>query len=213
MNNSFRQEVLTHIELFAPNKVWAATDFAHLGRRNFVDKALQRLVAAGRLKRVSRGLYQQPITNGITNRPNPTNYADVLDALERRDGTPMLIDGMTAANDLGFTTAVPAKIIVHTSSRRSELDIDGQRIKFRNTALSKLRWAGRPAMRIVQALQWVYDNETALTDDMVERLKTILDHPENGDAIKKDLIQGFGELPSSWMQDLLRPILFESAST
>ncbi|NQY15534.1 MAG: type IV toxin-antitoxin system AbiEi family antitoxin domain-containing protein [Henriciella sp.] len=212
MLESFKTELLAEIERFEPNRVWTAADFAHLGHRDAIDKALQRLVASGDLKRVARGLYQKLTLNGITNRPNPTTYTDVLEALERRDGTPMLIDGMTAANDLGLTTAVPAKIIVHTSSRRSELDIEGQKIIFRNTAPSKLRWAGRPAMRLVQALQWVYDHQTELDDDIVHRVRTAFGVFLDVEDVKEDLIKGFSALPSAWMQDLLRPILFETKS-
>ena len=212
MAQALQDEILAHIKGFPETTVWTAIDFAELGRRDAVDKALQRLEGNGAIKRITRGLYQQPTINAITKRPNPTNYADVLEALERRDGTPMLVDGMTAANDLGFTTAVPAKIIVHTSSRRSAFNLNGQQINFRNTAPSKLRWAGRPAMRLVQALQWLYDDKTALTDDIVKRIKRVLDNPSNGEAIKEDLKEGFSELPSSWMQDFLRPVLFEGES-
>lgn len=35
----------------------------------------------------------------------------VIDAVGRRDQTRMLVGGMTAANDLGMTDAVPAKIV------------------------------------------------------------------------------------------------------
>jgi hypothetical protein len=42
------------------------TDFAHLATRDAVDKALQRLVAAGNLRRIDRGLYDKPVQNKLT---------------------------------------------------------------------------------------------------------------------------------------------------
>ena len=151
MANSVQDQVKARIEESRPDRVWSASDFADIAGREAVDKALQRLTAEGVLQKVAWGLYKKFSINRITNRPNPPNYAQVLDALMRRDATPMLIDGMTAANDLGLTTAVPAKIVVHTNSRRKELDLGGQKIEFRQTAPSKLTWAGRPAMRLIQA--------------------------------------------------------------
>lgn len=47
----------------------------------------------------------------------------------------MLIDGMTAANDLGLTDAIPAKIIVHTDARRRAIKLGNVMITFRPTAL------------------------------------------------------------------------------
>ena len=69
----------------------------------------------------------------------------------------MLIDGLTAANDLGLTTVVPSRVVVHTDARRRPIQLDALRIDFKLTAPSKLYWAGRPAMRIVQALHWLKD--------------------------------------------------------
>ena len=49
---------------------------------------------------------------------------------------------MTAANDLGLTDAVPAKVVVHTDARRRAIKLGNVTITFRPTAASKLFWAG-----------------------------------------------------------------------
>ena len=59
---------------------------------------------------------------------------------------------MTAANDLGFTTAVPARIEVLVDARLKPIKLGKQEIQFKPAAPSRLYWAGRPAMRVVQAL-------------------------------------------------------------
>jgi len=63
----------------------------------------------------------------------------------------MLVDGMTAANDLGLTDAVPGKSPLRSDVRRKAIELDNLVIEFKPTAASKLYWAGRPAMRLVQA--------------------------------------------------------------
>ena len=121
---------------------------------------------------------------------------------------------MTAANDLGLTNAVPAKIIVHTDARLKSVSLGQLGITFKPTAASKLYWAGRPAMRIVQALHWLRDTMGQLDDDAVlkRRLNALLQDPENGQALRADLLAGLSTLPS-WMQNLLRPMLKEQAGT
>jgi hypothetical protein len=64
----------------------------------------------------------------------------------------MLVDRLTAANDLGLTDAVPAKIAVHIDARMRAIRIGEQTISFKLTAPSCLYWAGCPAMGVVQAL-------------------------------------------------------------
>jgi len=42
-----------------PGRVWMPADFAALGGRDAVDKALQRLALAGDIRRIDRGLYRR----------------------------------------------------------------------------------------------------------------------------------------------------------
>jgi hypothetical protein len=79
-----------------------------------VDKVLQRIVQAGQLRRIERGLYDRPGIDSLTKRPTVADYRQSVDALARRDQVRMLVDGLTAANDLGLTTAVPSKVVIHT---------------------------------------------------------------------------------------------------
>jgi len=81
----------------------------------------------------------------------------VVDALSRRDQTRLLVDGMTAANDLGLTDAIHARVTLHSDTRRRSVQLDNLLIDFKVAAPSRLYWAGRPAMRVVQALHWLKD--------------------------------------------------------
>jgi hypothetical protein len=125
----------------------------------------------------------------------------------------MLVDGMTAANDLGLSDAVPGRIVVHTDARLRPIKLGKQTIAFRPTAPSKLFWADRPAMRIVQALHWLRDALNAPDDRrrVLRRLRAILADDDHGSAIAADLSTGLPTLPA-WMQDLLRPLIDEAAA-
>jgi hypothetical protein len=98
-------------------RVWTPEDFADLGPRNTVDQALHRLVATNRLRRIARGLYDHPQENSLTGKPTNPKPRDVIDALSRKGKVRIVVDGITAANDLGLTDAVPARISVLTDGR------------------------------------------------------------------------------------------------
>jgi hypothetical protein len=200
--------MLQRIRADAPRKVWTPIDFVDLASRDAVDKTLQRLTKVGTLRRIDRGLYDQPGFNKLTQKANPPDPRSVIDAVGRRDQTRMLVDGMTAANDLGLTDAIPAKIVVHTDARRRAIKLGNVTITFRPTAASKLFWAGRPAMRLVQALHWLRDLlvREGESDQVKRKLAKLFDDPTVGPPLKADLAAGLSALPT-WMRVFLKPVI------
>ena len=167
--STLKSQVLGRIAQGARNTVWTPSDFLDLAGRDAVDKTLQRLVKAGALRRIDRGLYDRPGFNSLTGQDRAPDPRAVIDAVARRDQIRVLVDGMTAA--------------------------------------SKLHWAGRPAMRIVQALHWLRD--TMAGDDSEQwrlRLADLIADPAHGAELRADLADGLSTLPA-WMQDLLRPLI------
>jgi hypothetical protein len=198
--------ISTLIDASGPGYVWSPADFTQLGSRDVIDKTLQRMVAKGQLRRIDRGLYDKPAVSSLTKRMTTPDYQAVIDAIARRDNLRLLVDGMTAANDLGLTTAVPAKVTVYTDSRRRAIRLDNLQIDFKLCAPSRLYWAGRPAMRVVQALHWLKDTIGTDSEHIQRKINTLLNDGKKGIAIQDDLRQGFNVLPI-WMQDLLRDLL------
>ena len=77
-----KSQVMQRISQAPAAKVWMPVDFLDLGSRDAVDKTLQRMVADNGLRRVDRGLYDQPRVNGL---PAVPDYLSVIDAVGRRD--------------------------------------------------------------------------------------------------------------------------------
>jgi hypothetical protein len=189
-----------------PGAVWTPVDFLDLGPRAAVDKVLQRLARGGEVSRIDRGLYFRPRKSALTHKPTHPDQKAVIDAVARRDQTRVVVDGLTAANDLGLTTAVPARVIVLTDARLRPIRLGQQQIQFKTVAPSRLYWAGRPAMRVVQALYWLRDMLPSNSTATVKRLTVLLNHPTHGAAIRDDLRHGLHTLPT-WMQQIVRPLV------
>lgn len=208
-----KSQVMQRISQAPAAKVWAPVDFLDLGSRDAVDKTLQRMVASNDLRRIDRGLYDQLQINALTGQPTAPDYRSVIDAVGRRDQVRVLIDGMTAANDLGLTNAVPGQVIVHTDGRLRPIQLGKLILQFKLTAPSKLYWAGHPAMRVVQALYWLRDGlktGARIDQDAIQtRLVRLLRDPRQGDAIRDDLRSGLHTVPA-WMQRWIRDLLARS---
>jgi hypothetical protein len=189
--------------------VWTPVDFLDLGGRAAIDKALQRLVADDDLRRIDRGLYDRPPVNKLTKAPAAPSTQAVIDAIARRDQARLLVDGMTAANDLGLTTAVPAQVVVLTDARLKPVQLGAQQIRFKQAAPSRLYWAGRPAMRLVQALFWLQDVLPSDRDAILRRLGNLIVWDPKGGAIAADLQAGLSAMPI-WMQSIARDLVAQA---
>ena len=188
-----------------PGKVWTPSDFAGLGPREAVDKALQRMVKSGELRRVGRGLYDKPTTNKLTSKQSVPDYRAVIEAVARRDKARYVVDGMTAANALGLTNAVPAKIEVLVDARLKPIKLGNQKIVFKHAAPSRLYWAGRPGMYLVQALHWIHDAmQSEVESSKLDcTIRMLLADKKDGSRLTEDLRTGLSAMPI-WMQDILR---------
>jgi Family of unknown function (DUF6088) len=200
-----RHRILDRIEARVA-VVWTPVDFIDLGPRAAVDKALQRLVARGDLRRIDRGLYDKPRVSALTGKANAPDSRVVIEAVARRDQIRFVVDGITAANDLGLTTAVPAHVTVLADARLRPIHIGKQEITFKHAAASRLFWAGHPAMRVVQALHWLHDVIPVDGPRILDRLRAVLGDPDRGPSIRDDLRAGLHTLPT-WMQPLVRDLL------
>jgi hypothetical protein len=190
----------------AQPRVWTPEDFADLGPRTAVDQALHRLVASKSLRRIARGFYGTPQDNRLTGKPTYPNPRDVIDALARKGKVRVVVDGLTAANDLGLTYAVPAHIGVLTDGRLRPITLGNLTLDFQAAAPSRLYWAGRPAMRFVQALHWLRDMLPSDDGSLRKRLVSILRDPDHGQSIQDDLRSGLSALPE-WMRVIVRDLL------
>ena len=63
---ALKTQIVQRISKVPPRAVWTPVDFLDFGTRDAVDKVLQRLVNAGDLRRIDRGLYDKPAINSLT---------------------------------------------------------------------------------------------------------------------------------------------------
>lgn len=202
---SLRSAILDRISQM-PAHVWTPLDFVDLGPRGSVDLALHRLIATNEIRRIGRGLYDKPRINQLTGKTTYPDYRAVIDALARRDKARMVVDGLTAANDLGLTDAVPARALVLTDARLKPIKLGNLTIDFQRVSPNRLYWADRPAMRVVQALHWLRDMLPRDKASIFKRLLAILHDPSHGNAIEEDLRSGLPALPE-WLQEIVRDLL------
>ena len=189
----------------AAERTWTPRDFEDLGSRDAVDQALGRLVKAGKLRRIGRGLYDAPRWSPILGGPAPVDLDAAIAALARRDGVRIVVEGSVAANQLGLTNAVPARLRYLTDGTSRTLRIGSQTIRLRHASPRKMRWSDRPAGAVVLALQWL-GPDSASDPDVARALKRQLP-----DEIKRNLLRERRHLPG-WMVPIAQRVAGKSMS-
>ena len=210
------ERVYDRIAQAAPSGVWSRADFLDIGTPNAVEKALQRLTSSGQIRRPYRGLYDKPGESGLTGKMVFPPRASFIDAIARRDKLRVLVDGMTAANDLGLTTSTPARSTIYADTYPRTIAIEANAgdslatapvvytLDFKRVSAKSAFWAGRPAMRVIQALGWFRDDRSSL-DSVINGIVRHLSKNSQRDAIIRDLRENVSALPA-WMYPLITDI-------
>lgn len=197
MAQSIDNMILSRI--YGRHRGWVFTpmQFLDLGSRMAVDQTLGRLTKSGTIRRLTRGLYDYPAKH-----PDfgdlPPNYDRVAQALVGRDNLKIQPSGAYAANLLGLTEQVPAKIVFFTDGPNRKVQIGKQTIVLKRTTPRNMATAGRISGLVIQALRYLKQGNIDST--IVAKLKRRL-----SDDDKNTLMNDIRYAPS-WIGDIFRKI-------
>ncbi len=176
-------------------------DFLDLGSRQAVDLVLHRLARKGTIRRLARGVYDYPRDHPVLGRLSPA--ADVIArALAGRDRTRLQPTGAYAANVLGLSEQVPAKVVFLTDGPSRTVKIGSTTIQLRRTTPRNMAAADRLSGLVIQALRELGENH--LTPARIAHLKRILPAPK-----RRELLNDLSLAPA-WMHPIFRQIAEET---
>jgi hypothetical protein len=144
--------VLRRIAAAAGGWVFTPADFADVGSRDAVASALKRHKAAGSIRQLGRGLYDVPRTHELFGLLWPS-VESVVQALERKDGLRFAPSGVYAANLLGLSEQVPAKVVYLTDGAARSIKVGPQTIRLQRTTPRNMATAGRLSGLVIQAFK------------------------------------------------------------
>jgi len=178
--------------------VFTKSHFLDLGSRAAVAKALERLADSGTIRRLSRGLYGYP-ENHPTLGDIPVNYEHIAQALAGRDNLKIQPSGAYAANLLGLTDQVPAKIVFLTDGSHRKIQVGNQQIILKRTTPKNMATAGKISGLVFQALRFI--GQPVIDDKVIRILKNRLTEKD-----KKILIADLRYAPA-WVEKVVRRLM------
>jgi len=176
-------------------------DFLDLGNRAAVAQALSRLARQQKIRRVGRGLYEMPRIGKLLNKPVVQSPDELVRAWARKNGLRVVPSGAYAANLLGLTTQVPAKIIYYTNGRTRSLTLGPYSIKLLNRGPKTMDVKGRLAPLVFQALRHLGQN--GLSPKLIRHLQSKLSKKE------KDELNRNHRYAVAWIKPIIEQITRE----
>jgi len=178
--------------------VFAPSHFQDLGSRDAVASALKRYKQSGTIRQLARGLYDYPVRHPVLGVVAPSADA-IARALVARDAIRLQPAGAYAANLLGLSDQVPAKIVFLTDGPARKVRVGHQEILLQRTTPRNMATAGRKSGMLIQALRHL---GPVRVDDLViatlRRNITAADRP----VIQKDMTYA-----PVWIANILRQLL------
>jgi len=199
--NSADDQILKAINSLGPGAVFVPTDFLSFGSRQAVDIVLHRLVRKRTIRRLARGIYDFPKEHPKlgTLQPSPEKIAE---ALVGRDCTRIQPTGAYAANILGLSEQVPAKVVFLTDGPSRTVKIGATTIQLRRTTPKNMAMAGRLSGLLVQAFREL--GKENVTPERLEHLKRTI--PLNA---RKELLKDIRFTPE-WMHSIFKELAEET---
>ncbi|RST49351.1 DUF6088 family protein [Variovorax sp. DXTD-1] len=195
--HSIDAQLARRVQRAARGTVFTPASFASLGSRAAIDKALQRLVTAGNLRRLSRGLYDKPRQDEMLGTLWPTVDA-VVRALAGKDRIRTQPTGAYAANLLGLSEQVPAKVVLLTDGTARSVQAGPIQITLKRTTPRDMAAAGRLSGLVIQAFKSL--GVKNINSERLQRLRQTIPAIE-----RAKLLQDIALAPA-WMQPLLREL-------
>jgi hypothetical protein len=187
--------LLARIKAHKNRWVFTPSDFLDLGSRGAVDIALFRLTKAGTIRRIAQGLYDVPRHHPIVGEA-PPDIDSVVKALAGKNAARLQPTGAYAANLLGLSDQVPAKVVFLTNGRSKHLRLGRLDIALKQTSPRIMATAGRISGLVIQALRYL--GRAHVGDETLRRLNRRLSAND-----RKQLLKDVDYAPA-WIADIMR---------
>ncbi len=194
--------ILATIRRRGSGAVLVPADFLEIGSREAVDVALHRLVRQGAIRRLARGIYHFPKMHPVLG-PLEPSAEEIATALAGRDRTRLQPSGAYAANALGLSEQVPAKVVFLTDGPTRTVKIGPTTIQLRRTTPKNMEAAGRLSGLLIQALREL--GQDHVTPARMTHLKQTIP------ADKRRMLLKDIRLAPAWMHPIFRELAEDEA--
>ena len=179
---SIHNQILARIRGKGRGYAFSSKDFLDLGNRNPIDKALSRLYAQGLIRRVTTGIYDLPREEEELGGRLSPDIHQVARAIARKNGVRIQPAGALAANLLGLSTQVPAKIVYLTNGKSRIIKIGNRPLIFKRVEPREMRPGSEIGILVTQALRFL--GKERIEKNVIDYLRRQLTNADHKKLLK-----------------------------
>ena len=195
---SVRNKILARIRGQGKGYAFSSKDFLDIGNRNLIDQSLSRLCKQGYIRRVVTGIYDFPreeIELGGTISPDTHQVAK---AIARKNGLLIQPSGAAAANLLGLSTQVPARIQYLTSGKSRTIKVGDRMLIFKRVGPRELKPGSEIGTLVTQSLRFLGKDQ--INENTISFLKRKLSLNDRKKLLK------YARYMEDWIWETVRKI-------
>ena len=173
MSENITDTVTEKIENIACGYVFTASDFpVDVTKQKSVNKVLENLTKAGKIRRLSKGRYYKTKTTKFGELP-PDSYQIVKDLLVENGKQIGYVTGYQIFNELGLTTQVSAILQIGTIKDKKSMKRSYYRIKFVKQ-WNTITKENIPLLQLLDCLRYFKNIPDAMPKESCQRLLYLL---------------------------------------
>lgn len=147
-------KVKEYISFLPEGKPFAANALRGFASTENIRQILSRLVQAGELQRVARGIFVK--LNNLSNlKEQPPSALEIAKTLTQSTGETIAIHGAEAARQLQLTTQVPMRLVLYTNGNTRTLKLANRTIRLKHVNPSRLIEPGTTTGLAISALRYL----------------------------------------------------------
>lgn len=190
-------QILIKIKKAKRGTLFFIDDFAVIGNKKTVGKALERLVNSGELHRVAAGIYVRPEKDEVLGVVLP-GIEEITESIRKRDKARIVPTGSYALYKLGLTTQVPMNVVYYTDSTARKIKVGKQTITFKRASARNLSAIGDISKLVIQALKTI--GKDKVTEEELSKIKEFMKQ-EKPFHLQHDL-----KIAPEWIRKLLKTL-------
>jgi len=185
---------------------FSANDFSADFKRSSIDWVLSNLTESGKIRRISRGIYDYPKYSELLKQNLSPDYDQVAQAFARKFNWRIQPTGDAALNLLRLSTQVPGRAIyLSDGPSRSYKILDTFTLEFKKSALKEVGFKTRESGLVVQALKAL--GKERIDEQVVASLRNQLDEKTRKKILKETVTA------TGWIYESIKQICTASAGS
>jgi len=163
---------------------WAfsSSDMMTKFSRQQSDNLLSDLVKDGKIRRVSRGIYDYPKYSELLQKELLPDIDQVARAYARKFNWRIEVSGESALNLLGLSTQIEGKYTYLSDGANRSYEVFGTTLEFKKTSLKNIGFKHKESSLIVQALKAL--GKEQINDEVISKIKNQIDTKKCSSILK-----------------------------